>query len=171
MDQGMRERVTALRAEAFATFKALDDAVVSLGGERHQDAAPSAVAQAISGRKVSRVGGILASVQRLSQTAAAEMVLRERNVPTTGADLMEALPSKGVSIGGANPVVNFTSAMSKSDKFRSIRRGGNYYWWFKDTLLPPDWNDEAPDFLPKEGSDASLVNNQEGGDGHGPATT
>ena len=33
MDQGMLSKVIALRDEAFAPFKALDDAVVALGGE------------------------------------------------------------------------------------------------------------------------------------------
>jgi hypothetical protein len=174
MDQGMLSKVVALRDEAFKTLKALDDAVVSLGGASGMGAGVSAASDTASGSGVARANG--ETVRRPdrppSQSSAAGMILRERGEPMTGVDLMSRLPAKGVMLGGkpASRKINFTSAMSKSGKYRSVRRGGNYYWWFNDEALPPGWNEEAPDLLSKEGSDASLMSNQEGGEANATAT-
>jgi hypothetical protein len=166
MDQGMLGKVAALRDEAFATLKALDDAVVTLGGKSRLAAQPSAAAQAYARGVGDHAARRQREARQLSQSEAAEMIMRERGEPTSGVDLLAALPSKGVLVGGINPTINFTSSMSKSGKFRSVRKGGSYFWWFKDEPLPADWQ-EAPDLLSKEGSDASAVGtNQEGGDGH-----
>ena len=80
-----------------------------------------------------------------------------------------ALPTKGVAMVGRNTLVNFTSAMSKSGKFRSERRDGSYFWWFKGELLPPGWN-EAPDLLEGQPGASSVHSGQEGGEGDSPAT-
>lgn len=171
MDQGMLAEVIALRDKAFATFKSLDDAVVSLGGKSRMTSTivmatgnasghGSAIAHSLTNRRIDRLP---------SQSGAAEIILRERGEPMMGTDIMTALPSKGIMIGGKNRQMNFTSAMSKSGQFRSVRKGGNYYWWFKNEPLPTDWQ-EAPDLLSKEGSDASVVDNQEGGEANATAT-
>jgi hypothetical protein len=86
-------------------------------------------------------------------------------------DLMEALPSMGVTLRGENRQINFTSSLSKSGKFQSFRHEGTYWWWFKNELLPIEWlNKEAPDLLSNEGSDASFAGNQEGGEANATAT-
>lgn len=172
MDQTMLAKVTALRDEAFATLKALDDAVVSLGGKSKIPFAGLSATFAGLGGTGSPIAAALAErSRRLTQTGAAEMILRERNTPMTGADLMAELPARGVTIGGEKPEVNFTSSMSKSGKFRSFRFEGKYYWWLKDAELPWGWaNKEAPDLLSAEGSDASVVGNQEGGEADATAT-
>jgi hypothetical protein len=170
MDQSMQAKVAALRDEAFATFKALDDAVVSLGGRSRMAAPgrPSAwdSASAVAAEMSRRIG------ERLSQAGAAEIIMRERETPMTGAELMAVLPSKGVTIGGEKPEVNFTSSMSKSGKFRSFRFNGKYYWWLKNEELPLGWaNKEAPDLPLQDRSDASAVGtNQEGGEANATAT-
>lgn len=163
MDQDMLKAAAALRDKAYATFKAFDDAVVSLGGASR--ITPKIAANSPAGRAI--VGAVGERLRRQTQAGAAEEVLSETGSPMTVHQLMEAVPSKGVTLGGADPQVNFTSSLSKSGKFRSVRQGGNYWWWFKDKPLPEDWQ-EAPDLLSKEGSDASVVGNgnQEGGDGH-----
>jgi hypothetical protein len=79
------------------------------------------------------------------------------------------LPSKGIILSGSSSQINFTSSLSKSGKFESVRRNGRYYWWFKDEPLPVDWQ-EAPDLLSKEGSGASDVGYQEGGEANATAT-
>lgn len=167
MDKGMLEKVTALREEAYATLKALDTAVVSLGGQPRVE--PRTVVAVGTASGTSSTNGVGVS-RRLSQSGAAEVLLRERGEPMTGADLLTALPTKGVTMLGPNRLVNFTSAMSKSGKFRSERRDGSYFWWFKDEPLPPKWN-EAPDLLERQPGASSVHSNQEGGEGHGPATT
>lgn len=165
MDQGMLGKVVALRDEAFATLKALDDAVVSLGGP----SSLAAGAPRANGATSTALEGVRRGAAQLSQSGAAEIILRERGEPVTGADLMTALPSKGVMIGGKNRRINFTSAMSKSGRFRSVRRDGTYYWWFKNEPLPSEWQ-EAPDLLGKDGSGASAVGtNQEGGEANATA--
>jgi hypothetical protein len=162
MDQDMLSAATALRDKAFATFKAFDDAVISLGGVSRLDMVvkKNALAEALGDR-----------VRRQTQTGAAEVILRERGSPMTVHELMAALPSKGVTLGGGDPQVNFTSSLSKSGKFQSVRHNGKYYWWFKDEMLPVEWlNKEAPDLLSEEGSDASVIGNQEGGEANATAT-
>jgi hypothetical protein len=164
MDQSMLAKVAALRDEAFATFKALDDAVVSLGGKSKSESAQrstagSEIVDAIRER----------TRRRLSMAAAAEAILRERGTPMTRNELMEALPSKGATIGGNNPEVNFTSSMSKSGTFDSFRHGDSYYWWLRGKPLPANWQ-EAPDLPLQERSDASSFGNQKGGEAHATAT-
>lgn len=137
-------------------------------------AAPSIIEAAISNGSVTshRQTPVYAAriVRPMPMATAAAALLRERGEPMTGKELMEALPAKGVNLDGANVRINFTSAMSKSGKFDSLRLRGGYYWWFKGEPLPPEWN-EAPDLL--EGrSDASAFNSsQEGGEDNAATTT
>lgn len=170
MDQGMLGKVEALRDEAYAVLKALDDAVASLGGQRRIPSHLNILQSIghISNRpKVEIIES--STTRRVSQGGAAEMILIERGEPMTGAGLMKLLPTKGASVGGTNALVNFTSALSKSDKFYSFRRGGIYYWWLSGVPLPAEWQ-EASDLLSIEGSDASVVSNQEGGEANATAT-
>ena len=169
MEQSMQAKVTALRDEAYQTFKALDDAVASLGGNRRIVTSVASSTGVASGN-ASAVGKTARRVSRApSQSSASEAILRERGEPMLGVDLMSALPAKGIIVGGKNRRINFTSAISKSGKFRSVRKDGNYFWWFKDEPLPADWQ-EAPDLLVGERSDASVVGNQEGGEANATAT-
>ena len=167
MDQDMLKAATTLRDKAYAVFKGFDDAVVSLGGKSRVGMYIAAASGSAAGVGTAKAVG---ETRRLTQTGAAEVILRERGEPTTGAELMAALPSKGVTIGGKNPVVNFTSAMSKSGKFDSYRKNGGYYWWFKQERPPAEWF-EASDLPFDKRPDASSVHsNQEGGEAHATAT-
>lgn len=174
MSYSMLAKLEALREEALVPARVLDEAIVKLGGKSlfgapvrnsGHPASVSAVADALA----ERAKAVGENLRRLTQVGAAEAILRESGSPMTVYELMEALPSKGVTLQGENRQINFTSALSKSNKFRSERRGGNYYWWFKYEPLPPDWQ-EAPDLLSKEGSDASHVGYQEGGEANATAT-
>ena len=173
MEQGILAKLIALRDDAYNSAWVLDEAVVRLGGPSRMGIkiAAASGSAAATGNAIAYADAIRERTRRLTQTSAAELVLRERGGPTTGADLMAALPSKGVTIGGENPTVNFTSSMSKSGKFESHRRDGKYYWWFKGEPLPIEWlNNEAPDLPLHERSDASGVGNQEGGEANATAT-
>ena len=44
-----------------------------------------------------------------------------------------------------------------------------YFWWLVDVELPEGWQ-EAPDLLSRDGSDASVVDDQEGGEANATAT-
>src|SRR5579872_671719 len=119
MDQGMLGKVAALRDEAFATLKALDDAVITLGGKSRLGPQVTAAVGSASAHGTAKAAG--ESVRhRQSYSGAAEIILVEGGEPMTGADLMAALPSKGITLGGADPKINFTSSMSKSGKFISF---------------------------------------------------
>lgn len=159
---------------AFAAFKALDDAVAAMGGK----AMVSGEAQGEAGQRAfDDMAAVIRprsepSHGRVSQADAAAALLEERGEPTPGVKLLNGLPAKGASVSGANPIVNFTSSMSKSGRFRSVRRDGRYFWWFKDRPLPTDWNEpESEEFDRLLNSGSPKPSRQEGGDGHGPATT
>ncbi len=152
---------------SFLAFKALDDAVAAMGGQRmiapREDAPRPSVgtfAQAKRGR----------AMKKFSQSDAAEVALREKGEPLPVGRLMEAAMEKGATIGGEKPLANFRSALSKDERFYSLMRNNLYFWWLVGVELPDNWK-EAPDLLTKEGSDVSIVgNNQEGGEAHATAT-
>lgn len=172
------EKMGALRDEAldemrfsaaFKAFIALDDAVVAMGGERlpitaSLDSAVTAVSSIYS-RMPRNPNG-----KRVSQGDAAAMVLEERG-PTQGVDLLDAIPDKGGNVGGDKPMINLTSTMSKDPRFASIRRDGNYFWWFANRPLPENWNTGAGLDLGEEPAPVFAPSGSEGGDGHDPTTT
>jgi hypothetical protein len=163
-DQAWREVQTS---PSFLAFKALDDAVAAMGGDR------------LIARPVPRENGPRPSVntfarvkrehapKRLSQADAGEVVLRERGEPLPVGRLMEAAIAKGAAASGKNPLANYRSALSKDDRFYSLTRNNMYFWWLKDVPLPNNWK-EAPDHDLLTQSGASVVgnSNQKGGDGH-----
>lgn len=146
---------------SFLAFKALDDAVAALGGQRriapHEDAPRPSVDTFV---RVTRE-----NAKKLSQPDAAMAALKDYG-PLPIGRLMEKAMEKGANIGGGKPIANFRSALSKDERFYSLKRNGLYFWWLTDVELPDKWKEAPnPDLL--DGSDASVVgNNQEGGDGH-----
>jgi hypothetical protein len=73
-----------------------------------------------------------------SQTDAARAVLAEIGHPMVTGDLLEAVARRGVTIGGANPNTNFSSALSRDPRFTSVHWNGSRRWWVVDLALPPD---------------------------------
>lgn len=158
---------------AYHIFKALDDAVVAMGGGSQVPMAH----QFPKGIRVGINGGISHSPitralmeKRVSQGDAAEHALREFNTPMASASLLDRAREKGASVGGEKPLVSFTSSLSKDDRFYSFREGANYFWWLAGVPVPPGWNETANPNLPYEGAVSSTVS-QKGGGGHDPTTT
>lgn len=187
MTDSMMNRIEALRneayqalqeSEAFRAFKALDEAVGAMGGNRHLYAQGSFAMRTgitINGapirEAVRRPDLNPPPRKRVSQAEAAEMVLKEKRRPMTSAELLTLVPEKGVTVGGEKPLMSFGSTLSRDPRFVNIRHEGLYYWWLKALGPPPEMN-EAPDLLREDGSDASSsISSQEGGEGHAPATT
>jgi hypothetical protein len=191
MTDGLVERAIALRDEAYkkvvftpeyVAFKALDDAVAAMGGRRHPvlQSSPGNIA-AILGTTVGGIaprayGGIAPAPvprRRISQSDAAEQILRAKGRPLVITELLMRLPAAGAIVGGENAQVNFGSTLSRDPRFYSFRYNGLYYWWLSDEQLPEDFRNEATDLpLGQDGSGASSsLSNQEGGDGDAPATT
>lgn len=159
------------KSPAYLAFKALDDAVAAMGGERIV-----ASVRAIEDRpraSFRTFANIVPNmpVTRPSQGGGAEAALRAKGEPLPIGRLLEAAIEHGAIIGGDKPLANFRSTVSKDPRFYSLMRNNMYFWWLRDVPLPPKWNEATdPDLL--DGSVASSVHsNKEGGDGHGPATT
>ena len=154
---------------AYATFKALDDAVMRMGG------VPKLLFEA------NEIGGIARQIfGRATKAAlpengkrrhgdAAELALRSAREPLPISRLMDEAAEHGAEIGGNDPLNNFRSTVSKDPRFRSLRRNNLYFWWLADSPIPDSFNELAgPDLLTEPASSSA---DQEGGDGHGPATT
>jgi len=140
----------ALQAtQAYAAFKAFDDAVVGLGGAPFFEVSPHA--QPI---KVSAARALDAAVKRstdtrkLSQGDAAELVLMQHQEPLQISQLMQEVQNKGAEIGGTDPLNNFRSTVSKDARFRTCKRNNMYFWWLAGQPFPPQWNEPTdPDLL------------------------
>jgi hypothetical protein len=149
---------------SFLAFKALDDAVATMGGQRliappmPRENGPRPSVDTFKQRR---------AVKKLSQADAAQAVLVEKREPLPIGRLMEAAMAKGATASGKNPLANYRSALSKDERFYSLTRNNMYFWWLTGVPLPDQWK-EAPDLPLHERSDASVVGkiNQEGGDGH-----
>lgn len=180
MDSTWLERQRILRDEAwdavtsssdFFAFKAFDDAVVSLGGTPlfHLDTPRfrSAMHNAIeaTARRATEA-------RKPSQGEAAEIALMKHGRPLHISVFLEAAVDSGAEVGGENPLANFRSTVSKDPRFVTIKRDGQYFWWLAHVALPPDWNEPVdPDLLMEASTGSSVSSNQEGGEGHAPATT
>lgn len=168
----MLDRIVKLRAEAlgdamkspaFATVRALDDAVVAAGGKRLIDGIGAenviAAAAAVKPRPLKAYGG---RAPKVPQGDAAEAALKA-NGPLPVGVLLEKAVEKGAKVGGDKPLVSFRSMLSKDDRFYSLQRNNMYFWWLSDTDLPEG-------FLPEpEDSDlwgSGSTTNEEGGDAH-----
>jgi hypothetical protein len=180
MTETMLNRTEALRQEAlealqqseqFRAYKALDDAVAAMGGQRHMAVQSEATLNGAPIRQAVKRPEINPPARRrVSQAEAAEMVLKEKGRPMTSAELMAAVPEKGVTVGGDKPLMSFGSTLSRDPRFINYRRDGLYYWWLKAKPMPANTN-EAPDLPLQQGSDASSVSSsQEGGDAHAATT-
>lgn len=75
---------------------------------------------------------------RLTQTDAAALVLNEKAIPLPTPALLQLIEQKGSKVGGADPLVNLSSALSKDDRFDSVRWGGERRWWFRGKPMPHD---------------------------------
>jgi hypothetical protein len=82
--------------------------------------------------------GPQAAGRNQSQTDVAHAVLAEIGQPTPTNELLAAVSRKGISIGGANPNTNFSSALSRDLRFKSVHWNGSRRWWFTDLAMPPD---------------------------------
>jgi|SRR5947209_15547991 len=156
----------AVRAsEAFRAFQALDQAVITLGGlSRIADAGH--IAPANTNRVVHSSVGHGGS-RRIPQAVAALEALKKAGEPLPIGRLMEKAVEEGLEIGGASPINNFRSTLSKDPRFRSVARGNMYFWWFATSPLPSKWlGNETPDLPLENGSGASDHSSQKGGDGH-----
>lgn len=151
---------------SFLAFKALDDAVAAMGGQRLVSDAerPRPSVGTFARVKQGR------AAKRPSQSDAAEAALREKGEPLPTGRLMEAAQERGATVGGKDPLANIRSTLSKDDRFYSLMRNNMYFWWLSGVPLPSGWQ-EAPDLLDQNRSDASPVGtNQKGGEADATAT-
>lgn len=174
------EKVRILREEAwgelivapeYTTFKALDEAVVRMGGVSKLPLEASAASEAVRQIIDRTIGKATAEGGKRKYSDAAEIALRMGGAPLTISRLMEAAEEHGAEVGGTDPLNNFRSAVSKDPRFLPLRREGKHFWWLAGEPVPPSKNEAAtPDWI-EEAAASSLRSSEEGGDGHGPATT
>lgn len=176
----IRTKTEAIRGEAwdalkqsrhFAAFKALDDAVVALGGQSIMVVEAKTQPSARQGLTYLSLNAARRSdAKRVSQAQAAIDALQEAGEPLPIGRLMAAALEKGAKIEGEKPLANFRSTVSKDPRFRSINRNNMYFWWFSQVPVPSKWN-EASNLPLENGSDASSSNlSQEGDDSHAATT-
>jgi hypothetical protein len=75
--------------------------------------------------------------KRVSQLDGAAATLERAGHPLPVRSLMQGAVDAGAFIGGDNPLASFSSSLSKSDRFKSVRWKGKYAWWFADRPMPP----------------------------------
>jgi hypothetical protein len=78
------------------------------------------------------------SAVRLSQTDAAYAVLVEIGRPLPIGDLLDIVARNGINVGGANPNTNFSSALSRDSRFKSVHWSNSRRWWVSDRPMPPE---------------------------------
>ena len=165
------EAFTHLRStEAYRVFRALDQAVIGMGGPILASA-PNTVGAALTPPAASSelsklfTGGFAQPPQtkRLSQGDAAAMVLSERGSPMPGNELFSEVPNKGATVStGEKAVASFTSQLSRDARFFSFRKDGQYFWWLANVPMPSGWNEpESDDFTDLLDSGSSVHSNQE----------
>lgn len=120
---------------SFQAWQSAERLVQQLGGQTFADIMGAANERANQGRERVR------HRSRLTQTDAAETALREGEIPLTTPKLLDAIHKLGTLVGGVDPLVNLSSALSKDDRFDSIRWRGERAWWFRD--VPPPHDDLA----------------------------
>lgn len=146
----------------YEVFKALDDAVVALGGRTAMPMLSSV--KTVSDRVIEGAIRRLRDdkVRRMTQATGATTALVDAGEPLPIGRLLEKTLEKGVVIGGNNPLANFRSTLSKDPRFRAINRNNMYFWWFADRPTPTRWN-EAPDLLERETGATQELTNEKGG--------
>lgn len=170
------DRARQLRAEAweavqaspaYVAYKHFDDLVVDMGGASTSSEGDAAASWKTSTqRAVEAVARRLTDQKKPSQGDAAEFVLQQAREPLPIGRLFEAAIERGAAIGGTDPLANFRSAISKDDRFYSLRRNNLFFWWLKSEAVPSGWleptSGEFDDLLGSNEAD-----NEAGGGEHG----
>lgn len=154
----------------FLAFKALDDTVVRLGGAPRDTSEDRTIGSMLKG-VVNAAAQRASEGRKPSQADAAELGLRQANEPLPIGRFYQAAVEKGAGIGGADPIANFRSTVSRDERFVPLRRGNMHFWWLAGEPLPPTWNEPADSDLLNQPAGSSVSSNQEGGEGYAPATT
>lgn len=151
MDAEWLDRARQLRAEAweavqatpaFVAFKKFDDLVIDMGGTpAFGEVDVAATWKATTQRAVEAAARRLTDTKKLSQADAAEVVLHQRREPTPIGLLLEGAIERGAAIGGADPLANFRSALSKDDRFYVLRRNNMHFWWLIGEQVPTAWTE------------------------------
>lgn len=157
MESDWLERARVLRAEAweavqaspdYVAFKKFDDLVVNMGGASVvPEGDASAAWKSASMRALDAAAKRIADQKKLSQGDAAEMVLLTKREPLLLTNLLQETIAMGASIGGADPLANFRSALSKDERFFVFKHKGSYLWWLSKEPVPAAWTSDFDELL------------------------
>lgn len=148
----------------YRALVALDRAIAEVSNPDWHSASREVVPG--GGKPLKRDGGE-PSQKPLTQPEATARLLNEHGPMPTSA-ILERIGDLGVTVSGADPVINLSSSISKSGQFKSVRINGVSHWWFKDRELPNvrtafepamDFGGQTDAFAP-----AADEHNQEGDD-------
>lgn len=122
----------------YIALKALDATIANLG-----DA--SAVMQVKSVDKATPTQRYVKrqSEKGLSYAEAAEKVIKETGEPQTTAVLVDLIKQQGVSVGGADPIINLASSLSRDGRLMTVRLHGKSHWWLSGIPVPGEHSNEA----------------------------
>lgn len=163
----------------FAAFRALNIAVMAMGGANgapvvpHADLKPENIkchhhTQTIKPEPILSGAVVHAPSitrgKRLPQAEAAIQALKTYDRPLSTAELLNAIPAFGGAVGGDNPEINLSSSLSRDPRLRSIRQGGKAMWWFQLVPTPAEKNTGAGFDLAVIPAPVSVPSNQETAD-------
>lgn len=165
---------------AFAQFRALDAAIVEMGGSSilpathdaarilsnpqdtklHENWVKQENTRKFTGAPIGR---------KVSHAEAAYFALAKAGHPLQSVELLEAARNEGAKIGGEKPIVNLTSTLSRNDGFINVRFDGVPHWWLSDRPLPYGWVAQSDDGDDAQSMDISSMFGEKGGDDDGAA--
>ncbi|MCY1670662.1 hypothetical protein OVA07_06500 [Novosphingobium sp. SL115] len=146
--QSLRDQAWAtLKAlPAFAQVRALDEAVVAMGGASIFSMALKAGETVVSGPSIRATmlpipmrAAHGSGAKRISHADAAYQAIMLAGRPMQSPELLDAARAQGANIGGAKPIINMTSSLSRSDEVYSLRIGGVPHWWIVGQPLPHEY--------------------------------
>lgn len=102
-------------------------------------------------------------VRRVTQVDVAASVLHRSGEPLNINDWLAKCVSAGIDIKGDDPLPNFRSTVSRSDRFYNFTHDRVFYWWLKNKELPEKWKKATePDLLSRPA--AFVPTSREGGE-------
>ncbi|MFN5129405.1 MAG: hypothetical protein ACK519_05075 [Sphingomonadaceae bacterium] len=91
------------------------------------------------GASLTITGKAARATKRVTQVDVAAHVLHQAGEPLTVNEWLKRCLRQGIGVKGEDPLPNFRSTVSRSDRFYNFTHEGTYYWWLKGVALPDKW--------------------------------
>ena len=87
----------------------------------------------------SKVNSVFKPVKRVTQIDVAASVLKRAGEPLNINEWLARCIKAGIDIKGDDPLPNFRSTVSRSNRFYNFTHDRVFYWWFVGVDLPESW--------------------------------